>query len=135
VRNDCIVGKLSERNEAGDEEAIHRRNWSCVSGVGVESEMGGPLTVGKKVLCDALNIKIVQNFTSKTKQPLQLYHADDHYCGNPSKSTLRKRNLRAPSNLTNDSLGILPLVSGMKVIVTDNAAICGGIVNGCQGIL
>jgi hypothetical protein len=35
VRNDCTVGKLSERNEAGDEEAIHRRNRSCMSGVGV----------------------------------------------------------------------------------------------------
>ena len=35
MRNDCTVGKLSERNEADDEEAIHRRNRSCVSGVGV----------------------------------------------------------------------------------------------------
>jgi hypothetical protein len=49
MRNDCTVGKLSERNEAGDEEAICRRNRSCVSGVGVvcpesELEMDGPLT-------------------------------------------------------------------------------------------
>jgi hypothetical protein len=35
VRNDCTVGKLSERNEAGDEEAIRRRNRSCMSGVRV----------------------------------------------------------------------------------------------------
>jgi len=35
MRNDCTVGKLSEHNEAGDEEAIRRRNQSCVSGVGV----------------------------------------------------------------------------------------------------
>ena len=32
MRNDC---KLSEHNEAGDEEAIRRCNRSCVSGVGV----------------------------------------------------------------------------------------------------
>jgi len=31
----CTVGKLSERNEAGDQEAIRRRNRSCVSRVGV----------------------------------------------------------------------------------------------------
>jgi len=43
--------------------------------------------------------------------------------------------LKAPSNLTNDSLGILPLVPRMKVMVTDNVAMHGGIVNGCQGIL
>ena len=43
MRNDCIVGKLSEHNEAGDEEAICRCNRSCVSGVGVaqpQSELG-----------------------------------------------------------------------------------------------
>jgi hypothetical protein len=34
VRNDCTVVKLSERNEADDEE-VRRRNQSCVSGVGV----------------------------------------------------------------------------------------------------
>ena len=35
MRNDCTVGKLSERNEADDEEAICRRNRSCMSRVGV----------------------------------------------------------------------------------------------------
>ena len=35
MRNDCTVVMLSERNEADDEEAIHRHNRSCVSGVGV----------------------------------------------------------------------------------------------------
>jgi len=35
MRNNCTIGKLSERNKAGDEEAIHRRNRSCMSGVGV----------------------------------------------------------------------------------------------------
>ena len=43
--------------------------------------------------------------------------------------------LRAPSNLTNDTLGVLPLVPGMKVMVTDNVAMRGGVANGCQGIL
>jgi len=43
--------------------------------------------------------------------------------------------LRAPSNLTNDSLGVLPLVPGMKVMVTDNVVMRGGVTNGCQGIL
>ena len=60
MRNDCTVVKLSERNEADDEEAIRGRNRSCTSGVGVAqprselyvrrsrvgvvSEMGSPLT-------------------------------------------------------------------------------------------
>jgi len=29
VRNDCTVGKLSERNESDDEEVIRRRSRSC----------------------------------------------------------------------------------------------------------
>jgi hypothetical protein len=66
---------------------------------------------------------------------MQLYHADDCYHGNPLKSVLRKRMLRAPSNLTNDSLRILSLVPGMKVMITDNIAMCGGVANGCKGIL
>jgi hypothetical protein len=39
VRKDCTVGKLSERNEAGNEadgeEAVRRRSQSCARGVGV----------------------------------------------------------------------------------------------------
>ena len=39
MRNDCTVGKLNARNEADNEadgeEAIQRRNRSCVSGVRV----------------------------------------------------------------------------------------------------
>ena len=50
MRNDCTVVRLSERNEADDEEAIRRRNQSCAAMVGVvcpesELEMGSPLTV------------------------------------------------------------------------------------------
>jgi hypothetical protein len=53
VRKDCAVGKLSERNKAGNEavgeEAVRRRSRSCAATVGVvcprsESEMDGPLT-------------------------------------------------------------------------------------------
>ena len=43
MRKDCTVGKLSERNEADDEEVICRRNWSCMNGVRVaqpQSELG-----------------------------------------------------------------------------------------------
>jgi len=57
MRNDCTVVMLSERNEADDEEAIRRRNRSlcersrsCTAtiGVGVDSEMGSPLTASPR---------------------------------------------------------------------------------------
>jgi hypothetical protein len=55
VRNDCTVVMLSERNEADDEEAIRRRNRSCVSGVGVaqprsESELSRKSVVPLQVM-------------------------------------------------------------------------------------
>ena len=94
-----------------------------------------PIVVGEKVLRDALNYRIAQNFVTKTKQRLELYHADDQYHGNSLNGVLQKRILRAPSNMTNDAIGMLPLVLGMRVMVTDNVAMCGGVTNGCQGIL
>jgi hypothetical protein len=93
------------------------------------------IVVGEKVLHDALNYSIVQNFAAKTKQRLELYHADDQYHGNPLKGALQKRMLGAPSNMTNNAVGMLPLVPGMRVMATDNVAMRGGVANGCQGIL
>ena len=78
---------------------------------------------------------IVQNFVTKTKQRLELYHADDQYHCNPLKGALQERMLRAPSNMTNNAVGMLPFVLGMRVMVTGNVAMCGGVANGCQGIL
>ena len=66
---------------------------------------------------------------------MELYHADDQYHGNPLKGALQKIMLRASSNMTNDAVGVLHLVLGMRVMVTDNVAMCGGVANSCQGIL
>jgi len=43
--------------------------------------------------------------------------------------------LRAQSNITNDAIGMLPLVPGIKVMITDNVAIRGRVANDCEGIL
>jgi ATP-dependent DNA helicase PIF1 len=94
-----------------------------------------PIVVGEKVFRDALNNKIVQSFAKKTGQDLHWYHADDTFHGQPLKNNLRKRMLRSPSNITDDAIGMLPLVPGMRVMITDNLAMRGKVANGCQGIL
>jgi ATP-dependent DNA helicase PIF1 len=99
----------------------------------VEEFSTAPIVVGERILRDALNDKIVQNFASSTNQQLHWYHADDRYNKAPLQDTLRKRMLRVPSNVTDDAIGMLPLVPGMKVMVTDNVAMHGGVTNGCQG--
>src|SRR5882762_6211415 len=43
--------------------------------------------------------------------------------------------LRVKSNITDDTLGMLPMVPGMCVIITDNIAMQGKVVNGCIGTL
>ena len=37
--------------------------------------------------------------------------------------------------MTEDAIGLLPLVPGMKVMVTDNVAMRGGVANRCLGIV
>ena len=49
------------------------------------------------------------------------------------KGSLGTRILRAPSNMTDDAPGLLLLVLGMEVMITDNVAMCGGVANGCIG--
>ena len=99
----------------------------------VEKFKDAPIVVGEKVLRDALNNKIVEGFSIKTSQAMHYYHADDRFCGAPLSNTMRNRILRAPSNMTEDAIGLLPLVPGMKVMVTDNVAMRGGVANGCLG--
>ena len=93
------------------------------------------IVVGEKVLRDALNNRIVQGFADKTSQEMYYYHADDKFCNAPLKGALRKRMLRAQSNITDDVIGMLPLIPGMKLMITDNLAMQGGVANRCEGEL
>jgi hypothetical protein len=95
-----------------------------------------PIVVGEKTLRDSLNNKIIQNFaTKKPNQEMYWYHTDDRYHRAPLASTLQKRMLRAKSSVTDDAIGMLPLVPGMKVMITDNIVMRGKVANGCIGTL
>ena len=93
------------------------------------------IVVGEKVLCDTLNNRIVQGFADEPSQEMHYYHADDKFHNAPLKGALRKRMLRAQSNITDDVIGMLPLIPGMKLMITDNLAMQGGVANGCEGEL
>jgi ATP-dependent exoDNAse (exonuclease V) alpha subunit len=47
----------------------------------------------------------------------------------------QKRIWNVPSNVTKDSLGILPLFHGMRVMITENLATDNKLVNGMEGIV
>jgi len=101
----------------------------------VENFKDALIVVGEKVFRDALNNKIVQNFAEKTKQEVHWYHADDEYHKQPLSNLPQKRMLRVKSNITDDTFGMLPMVPGMRVMITDNITMRGKVANGCIGTL
>jgi len=57
------------------------------------------------------------------------HHTDGEY-KQPLSNSLQKRMLRVKSNITDNALGMLPMVPGMHVMITDNIAMWGKVVNG-----
>ncbi|EIN06868.1 hypothetical protein PUNSTDRAFT_72032 [Punctularia strigosozonata HHB-11173 SS5] len=84
---------------------------------------------------DRLNIALSLEYASKTKQQCHFYHAHDRLNQQPLHGEQREHMWRVKSSVTRDTLGKLPLVHGIKVMVTENIAICKKIVNGSEGTL
>ena len=89
-----------------------------------------PIVVGEKVLRDALNNEIVEAYAHHAGQELCWYHANNRFHKALLGNALRKRMLRARSNITDDTIGMLPLIPGMKVMITDNLAMRGRVHHG-----
>ncbi|KAG1788904.1 hypothetical protein EV424DRAFT_1476447 [Suillus variegatus] len=87
-----------------------------------------PIIVTRKYLRDAIN-------QSKACQEHHVYHAKDRISGNSLAIDQQERLWKMDTTHTNDSPGILPLISGMPIMVTENAATSCKIVNGSRGIL
>ena len=85
---------------------------------------------------DAINIAAVQSYARRTHQKLHWYYAIDKTNGAPfTDNDLQSIMENYFSGQTNQRLGKIPLVSGMKVIVSHNFDVQGGIVNGSLGVL
>ena len=50
-------------------------------------------------------------------------------------NTFKNWMLRAKSNMTDDAIGMLSLVPGMNIMITDNFAMQHKVANRCQGII
>lgn len=127
-----------ENYDESDYEVLLKRHLNILANKDksvLQTFKNAPIVVGEKTLRDALNNKVVEGFAKKTNQELHWYQADDTYKKAPLSGNLRTRMLRVRSNVSDDALGMLPLVPGMKVMVTDNVAMSGGIANGSEGTL
>jgi hypothetical protein len=101
----------------------------------MKSFADAPIVVTDKAIQDQLNTKMVSVFASDTNQEKQVYHSWDRYRKAPLEGMLQHRVWQVSSQITNDNLGNLPLVPGMHVAVTENAAMTAKVVNGSQGVL
>lgn len=85
---------------------------------------------------DALNVIAVQAFARATGRALHWYYSCDKHRKEDIKHEELLTHLRQlPTSATEQRLGRIPLVLGMKVIVSQNFDVTAGIVNGSMGVL
>lgn len=96
-----------------------------------------PIIVATRKLRDALNSVKVEQFATQTGQNISYYCSRDSYKQKSVSDNVRLRDWlwRLDSSVTGDALSKLPLVPGMKVMITENIATSEKVVNGAEGIL
>ncbi|KAG8942843.1 hypothetical protein FRC04_003474 [Tulasnella sp. 424] len=102
---------------------------------GVEGFADAPFIVARKSVRDSLNNMRITEFANATGQGIEYMVARDKIGKRFVTQTERARLIRLNSSTTNDSLGVLPLVPGMKVMITENVALAQSVVNGAEGTL
>ncbi|KAJ3539217.1 hypothetical protein NM688_g6398 [Phlebia brevispora] len=95
-----------------------------------------PVIVYDNASKDALNVRAVHAFAQSTGEDVVWYMSTDKH----KRRELQDRTLRAKlralhSGETKGLLGTIPLVPGMRVIVTKNFDVTAGVVNGSVGTL
>ena len=116
---------------------LKRRVLPC-SGENVASSdwTSAPIIVSDNAVKDALNVEATIAFAARTNQKVEWYHCTDVQSGEKIISAeLRERLEKLHSGQTSQRLGVLPLVLGMPVLVSQNFDVEGGVVNGSRGTL
>lgn len=127
-----------DRHNASDYDVLKTRLLPEIQGRSkdeFESFKDAPIIVTRKYLRDAINQSKACAFATQTGQEHHVYHAKDRISGNSLAIDQQERLWKMDTTHTNDSPGILPLISGMPIMVTENAATSCKIVNGSRGIL
>ncbi|KAG1732742.1 hypothetical protein EDB19DRAFT_1575135, partial [Suillus lakei] len=87
------------------------------------------------VLRDAINESKAHSFANESNQRYEVYCARDRIAGVDVTPQQQRRLWKMASTYTNDTIGELPLIPGMPVMITKNAATSCKIVNGSRGTL
>ncbi|KAJ7130147.1 hypothetical protein C8R44DRAFT_613972 [Mycena epipterygia] len=94
-----------------------------------------PIIVATKVVRDLVNRRLVKNYANKVGLQVDDYCSRDRFSRVDVAPSMRDRLWKIRSSLTKDALGKIPMVPGMKVMITENVAIKAKAVNGQEGTL
>lgn len=94
-----------------------------------------PIVVSQKKAHDAINFCMARRYATRSNQEFHIYHAKDMLNKVALPIQIQNPVWKLRSTITKEALGLLPLIPGMKVMVTENLAIIANIVNGSEGVL
>jgi hypothetical protein len=101
----------------------------------VKAFVDAPVVVAETVVHDTINVKMACQCSKETNQELFNYYSRDHYFQKPAEGDMNHCLWKIKSQVTKDALGVLPLVPGMRVMVTENIAVNQKVVNGTTDIV
>ncbi|VDC05031.1 unnamed protein product [Peniophora sp. CBMAI 1063] len=125
--------------EGSDYHTVSQRTLDSIRVGGAESLtkfQDAPIIVGDRVSRDALNLRLVHTKAMRSGvQPVFLC-AKDRQTGTktPLSGPLAKAAILLPPGRA-DTLGCMPYFPGMRVMITENLAMCHKAVNGQEGVL
>jgi hypothetical protein len=94
-----------------------------------------PVIVGLRKIRDPVNNAKLHRAASKIGVRPEEYHALDKLRGEPLHEDVQQRLWRVRSTVPKDTLGIIPLFCGMKVMIMENLALSNKLVNGAEGVV
>jgi hypothetical protein len=100
-----------------------------------EKFKNAPIIVTNRRERDCINIAKARQYANSTGKELNEYHSRDWCRKVRLEGRVQERVWQVPSTRTQDALGKLPLVVGMKVMITENVAMMAKVVNGAEGHL
>jgi hypothetical protein len=94
-----------------------------------------PIIVAKRRERDRINAVKVKQYADSIGEEVNEYHSRDSCMRELLEGDVQQRVWNVPSSQTSDALGKLPMVPGMRVMVTENVAMMARVVNGSEGRL
>ncbi|KAJ7270467.1 hypothetical protein C8J57DRAFT_1227114 [Mycena rebaudengoi] len=118
-----------------DYKTIHSRQLQKLPKAEQKLFTESPIICGTKLVRDIINRELTRDYAVRTGHVVHDYYTQDFFNNLPLNEHLQLRTWQVRSSITKDSIGMLPLSVGMKVMVTENIALKACVVNGAEGVV